>query len=70
MARRLITKITNSATNRVAKVYRDTEWNEYVVEFYIAGTKQAGASYHTDDLQDAEGTAGLHANFNAQQQGE
>ena len=70
MARRLSISVTNTSTNRVSKVYRDSEWNEYVVEFYIAGVKQHGASYHTSDREDAMDTAGAHANFNAQDQQE
>lgn len=40
-----------------AKVYRDTEWNEYVVR-YLVGQKMAGTSHH-DDKQDAINTANV-----------
>ena len=39
------------------KVYRDTEWDEYVVRLYRNGVEQVMASYHTDNKQDALDTA-------------
>ena len=57
MARKLIAKHSNSLTLASAKVYRDTEWNEYIVTFYRNGEKQHGADYHTDDRKDADKTA-------------
>jgi len=57
MARKLIAKHSNSLTLASAKVYRDAEWNEYVVTFYRNGEKQHGADYHTDDRKDADKTA-------------
>ena len=57
MARKLITKHSNSLTLASAKVYRDAEWNEYIVTFYRNGEKQHGADYHTDDYKDADKTA-------------
>jgi hypothetical protein len=39
------------------KIYKDTEWNEYVVKFYVNGEHQSEADYHTDDKDDAVGTA-------------
>jgi hypothetical protein len=39
------------------KVYRDTEWDEYVVRFYRNGIEQVLASYHTNYKQDAVDTA-------------
>lgn len=53
-------KTFNSPDNvRIAVVYRDSEWGEYVVEHYEQGRYQANADYHTDDRQDALGTAGI-----------
>lgn len=43
--------------NRTAKVYRDSEWQEYRVKFYVAGTHMDAADYHTDDREDAMDTA-------------
>jgi hypothetical protein len=43
--------------SRVAKVYRDAIWEEYVVKFSIDGKKQINADYHTDDKEDALTTA-------------
>ena len=40
------------------KVYRDTDWNEFIVKFYENGVHQADADYHTDDSEDARDTAG------------
>lgn len=39
------------------KVYRDREWDEYVVKFYVNGQHQTDADYHTDDKNDAMSTA-------------
>lgn len=50
-------KTTVLGTDRSARVYRDTDWNEYRVKFYQEGQHQAGADYHTDDQADAEDTA-------------
>lgn len=51
-------KIATAAIgDRLAKVYRDCEWDEYRVKFYLNGTYQKGADYHTDAREDAIGTA-------------
>lgn len=39
------------------KVFRDTEWDEYVVRLYRNGIEQVMASYHTDYKRDAVDTA-------------
>ena len=37
-----------------AKVYRDIDWNEYRVKFYLGtGKHLTEADYHTNDKQDA-----------------
>jgi hypothetical protein len=41
----------------IVKIYRDTEWDEYVVRLFKNGIEQVLASYHTDDKQDALDTA-------------
>jgi len=38
---------------RAVKVYKNVEWNEYVVQFYEGGHRNPEADYHTDDKQDA-----------------
>ena len=43
--------------NADVKVYRDAEWDEYVVK--VKGKPEA--SYHTDDKQDALATANIMA---------
>ncbi len=43
--------------DKTAKVYRDSEWNEYRVRLYIAGELRAAADYFTDDRADALSTA-------------
>ena len=58
MAKRLIAKFGPvGPQNAVARVYRDTEWEEYVVTICCGGVLRAGASYHTDDRKDACDTA-------------
>lgn len=60
MARRLIKVIASlsnpQANPRVAKVYRDAEWNEYRVVFCFGDSKNDAATYHTDDKDDAIST--------------
>lgn len=55
MARKKIQTYTNG--NREARVYRDSEWEEYRTVFYVDGVKQQNADHHTDDKQDAFATA-------------
>lgn len=50
---------TATGSDKVAKVYRDVEWNEYRVIYYLNGQKLNGADYHTDDKADAINTANL-----------
>lgn len=51
-------KIQEFAKNgKVAKVYRDSDWEEYCVTFYANGSKLANADYHTSDKADAIDTA-------------
>ena len=53
--KRLVSKKT--VGNRSIKVYRDTEWNEFLIQFFENGQHQADADYHTDDSEDAHDTA-------------
>lgn len=54
---RLISTIHKAAAEVTAKIYRDTEWQEYRVKFYREGQHLQNADYHTDDKQDAIDTA-------------
>jgi hypothetical protein len=56
---RLVTTIQNLSKEKFAKVYRDTDWNEYRVKFFECGIHQVEADYHTDDKDDALDTARL-----------
>jgi hypothetical protein len=57
MALRKLGTYFNAATLRKADVYKDTDWNEYRVKFYIAGEHQTEADYHTDDKNEANENA-------------
>lgn len=54
---RLISTIHKAAAEATAKIYRDTDWNEYRVKFYVQGQHMQNADYHTDSKEDATGTA-------------
>lgn len=56
-ALRLIHTHTSEDGRRSAKVYRDTEWNEYRVKHYTDGNHHVDGDYHTDDIDDAHRTA-------------
>lgn len=53
--RRLVFKTDGDSD--FAKVYYDSEWQEYVVKFYEGGKYIPEADYFTDDKDDAIGTA-------------
>lgn len=59
MARKLIETIgaDRAAPIMVAKVYRDTELQCFVVRFFKNGKHRPAADYETDDKADAIGTA-------------
>ncbi len=48
---------TETLGDKTAKVYRDSEWQEYRVRLYICGALHAGADYHTGEKDDAIETA-------------
>jgi len=52
---RLVMKDDNGP--KAFKIYRDVEWNEFVVKFFVNGQHQVDADYHTDDKNDAVDTA-------------
>jgi hypothetical protein len=48
----------HSSLGHTAKVYRDSEWQEYRVKFYDQeGQHMTAADYHTDSIDDATSTA-------------
>jgi hypothetical protein len=48
---------TINGTEYTVKVYRDTEWNEYICRLFIDGIEHKDSSYHTDDKEDALASA-------------
>lgn len=53
-----VAQFSSASTGHIARVYRDTEWNEYRVKFYRPdGEHLIGADYCTDDKTDAYDTA-------------
>jgi len=51
------TQVTIGTEDFLVKVYKDSDWNEYVCRLFINGTENKDASYHTDDKLDALDTA-------------
>lgn len=51
------TKYTSEDGKKVTKILWDEEWEEFQVLLTINGKVQKEATYHTDDLEDAIGTA-------------
>lgn len=47
----------HGVAGRQAKIYRDSEWDEYQVELIVDGVLQSHATYHTGDWKDAHDTA-------------
>lgn len=62
MALKLIQELTVEQYR--ARIYRDAEWNEYRVRFYLQ-SHYFGEScdYHTDDRQDAKDTAAAELRY-------
>lgn len=48
---------TENLGNKTAKVYHDSDWQEYRVRLYIGGVLHAAADYFTADIADAIDTA-------------
>jgi hypothetical protein len=57
MSKKLIQVVGANVEWVQAKVYRDSEWNEYVVWLYIGAVRQTESDYHTTDKEDAIDTA-------------
>ena len=48
MSRKLVAQTTSTTRPGVdIKVYKDTEWGEYIVYFVIEGKRDEPSSYHT-----------------------
>lgn len=63
MSKRRIHVETHTNKNGIvseAKVYRDSEYNEYSVVFWRHGLKLKGCDYFASDKQDALDTAAEH----------
>lgn len=54
---RLLHTHTSEDGKKVAKVYRDAEWGEYRVKHFTDGVHHKDGDAHTDDIDDAHGTA-------------
>lgn len=58
MAHRKFSELSNGDTGRIAKVYTDGCWGEYIVKFHHPKTgHNKDADYHTSDRVDALDTA-------------
>lgn len=54
---RKIAEFKNDDDSKVAMIYRNVEWEEWVVCFYTDGKHNEAADYYTADKQDAVNTA-------------
>ena len=61
MANRIIFQGSNP-NGRSVKVRRDTEWNQYIVQFFIEGEYLHLCDYFTSCKDDAMDTAQSHLN--------
>jgi hypothetical protein len=59
---RKLISITIVPTGRKISIFRNSDWGEWVVRFYIDGIHQAQADYHTDVRVDAYDTANKWVN--------
>lgn len=59
------TNYSSTKKEKMAKVYRDTELQEYVVKFYNNNVYQKNADYFTPDKDDAVSTATRFCNQEA-----
>lgn len=57
MGMRLLTTLQGSPDIMTVRVYRDSDWGEYVCRLYVQGTHDPECDYHTDDVRDAMQTA-------------
>ncbi|MNG20493.1 hypothetical protein D3C85_384920 [compost metagenome] len=54
---KLVQTVTGNETCKVAKIFWNSEWEEFQVVPYIKGKKISDAAYYTDDKEDAISTA-------------
>lgn len=54
---RLKATINSECGKHTAKIYKDHEWGEHRVKFFVNGKHHEPADYHTTDYHDAHGTA-------------
>jgi hypothetical protein len=57
MAMKLVKTFPAGSNNLSAKIYRDSDYDSYLVKFFENGKHNPKADYDTEDLQDAVGTA-------------
>ncbi|AUV61710.1 hypothetical protein HOS76_gp16 [Pseudomonas phage Henninger] len=57
MAHRKWSEVSDGDTGKIAKLYSDGSWGEYIVKFHLKGVYQKDADYHTSDRMDALNTA-------------
>lgn len=64
MAQRIIARDEHKAAGcditHAARVYRDPEWNEFNVRFYLNGVELQSSRYFASDKQDALDTMQTH----------
>ena len=60
MSIRKIAHVVGTTSIRIATVYRDSEFGEYVVRFYLSSVHQKAADYFTGDKVDAIVTANAY----------
>ena len=57
------TQDTIANVDFLVKVYKDSEWGEYVCRLFANGEEMVDSSYHTDDKNDALETANSMLGF-------
>lgn len=57
MGMKLVKTFPAGSNNLSAKIYRDSDYDSYLVKFFENGKHNAKADYDTEDLEDAVGTA-------------
>lgn len=70
MARRKIHEASHTSFGgmvHTAKAYRDSDAEEWQVDFFVNGVKLKNSRYHTGDKEDAIGTVNWHIDRVAKQ---
>ena len=57
------TQATIGTGEFLVKVYKDSEWNEYICRLFVNGKEMVDSAYHTDDKLDALDTANSMLGF-------